>query len=191
MLALALRNGYGHYRKTILLSNGATWIRNMKEVIFPDTQQILDFYHLCENVSNFAKDVFKKDETIYSPWSDRICVLLRDSRHEKALQEIKSLGKKLLSRSKHDIVRYIENNIDNIDYYSYIQKGYLIGSGPIESSNRTVVQKRMKQPGMRWNTETGQYIITLLTKLKSNLWEQDVVKAVYSHYGVTQVYNKR
>ncbi|MDR0684516.1 MAG: hypothetical protein LBF83_05255 [Spirochaetaceae bacterium] len=32
------------------MSDGAAWIRNMVEELFPDAQQILDFFHLCENV---------------------------------------------------------------------------------------------------------------------------------------------
>ena len=69
LFACALRNGYGNYKQTVLLSDGAAWIRNMKELLFPDAQQILDFYHLCENVYTFAKDIFNMDESLYKPWA--------------------------------------------------------------------------------------------------------------------------
>jgi hypothetical protein len=46
LFACALRNGYGTYGETVILSDGATWIRNMKEELFPDARQILDYYHL-------------------------------------------------------------------------------------------------------------------------------------------------
>jgi hypothetical protein len=184
MLALALRNGYGQYRQTVLLSDGATWIRKMKDELFPDAQQILDFFHLCENVSNFSKSVFSMDEAKYRPWTDMMCDLLKASCLEKAIGEIKKLGKRLLSKSKHDLLQYLMHNKDNIDYATYIGNGYFIGSGAIESGNRTVLQQRLKQPGMRWNTKTGQYILTLMAKDKSGLWEQDVVQAIYRHYGI-------
>ncbi|MDR1135683.1 MAG: UPF0236 family protein, partial [Clostridiales Family XIII bacterium] len=58
LFACAVRNGYGTYGETVILSDGATWIRNMKEELFPDAQQILDYYHLCENVNDFAKQIF-------------------------------------------------------------------------------------------------------------------------------------
>ncbi|MBR4741351.1 MAG: UPF0236 family protein, partial [Desulfovibrio sp.] len=57
--ALAVRNGYGRYRETVLISDGATWIRNLKEMMFPDAQQILDLFHLKENVGKFTQFVFK------------------------------------------------------------------------------------------------------------------------------------
>ncbi|MDR1134843.1 MAG: hypothetical protein LBL49_01490 [Clostridiales Family XIII bacterium] len=44
--ACALRGGYGSFRETVILSDGATWIRNMAEELFPDAQHILDFFHL-------------------------------------------------------------------------------------------------------------------------------------------------
>lgn len=33
-LALALRSDYGKYKNTVIISDGATWIRNMKEEHF-------------------------------------------------------------------------------------------------------------------------------------------------------------
>jgi hypothetical protein len=111
----------------ILISDGATWIRNLEEELFPDAQLILDFYHLCEKVTDFAKDVFDKNEN-----------------------------------------------------------KYLIGSGAIESENKNFLQQRLKQPGMRWNLIYAQYIVTLMSKVKSGLWREDVVKPVLSHYNVKE-----
>lgn len=62
MLALARRNGYGKIKQTVIISDGATWIRNIKEELFPDAQQILDLFHLKENTYNFAKTIFSNDE---------------------------------------------------------------------------------------------------------------------------------
>jgi hypothetical protein len=186
MLALALRNGYGRYGKTIILSDGATWIRNMKEELFPKAQQILDFYHLCENVSKFAKNIFGEKDSRHKDWADMICDFLRDSCFNRALSEINKLGKRSLAKSKFDLTQYLKNNEKNLDYASYIKNGFYIGSGAIESANRTVLQRRMKLPGMRWNLDTAQYLLSLIAKEKSGLWESDVVEATYRHYGVEQ-----
>jgi hypothetical protein len=58
LLAAAVENGYGQYRETVLISDGAAWIRNMGEELFPDAVQILDLYHLAENIYTFGKYVF-------------------------------------------------------------------------------------------------------------------------------------
>jgi hypothetical protein len=184
MFTLALRNGYGRYKQTVILSDGATWIRNMKDEFFPDAQQILDFFHLCENVTNFAKCVFSMDENKYKPWAENVNKLLKASKSFEAITEIRNLGEDLLKKSKHDLEQYIVNNIDNIDYESYINKGYFIGSGAIESANRTVLQRRLKQAGMRWQVKNGHYVVSLSAKYRNGLWEKDVVLVAYQHYGV-------
>ncbi|MDR1319947.1 MAG: hypothetical protein LBK56_00750, partial [Gracilibacteraceae bacterium] len=97
LFACAVRNGYGEYKETVLLSDGATWIRNMKDELFPDAQQILDYYHLCENVSNYAKQIFKMDEKLYKPWSEQeqVCAALKAGEYQKVLADIgKPSGKK-------------------------------------------------------------------------------------------------
>jgi hypothetical protein len=175
----ALRNGYGIYEKTVLLSDGATWIRNMKEEIFPDAQQILDFYHLCENVCDFAKSVFRMDEEKYKPWADNACSLLKKGKIKEVLSIV---GRCETPSSGFNLYGYIENNLANIDYPDYISQGFFIGSGGIESGNKTVLQKRLKQSGMRWNPTTAQYLLTLRTKQLSGLWDKEVVSTVSKYY---------
>ena len=184
LLACALRNGYGNYKETVILSDGAAWIRNMKEVLFPDAQQILDFYHLCENVYKFAKDIYNMDESLYKPWSERVCKELKESLYRDVLQELDGMDKKQKEKSTINLHGYISNNINNIDYVSYLKKGYFIGSGAIESANKTVLQKRMKQAGMRWNISSAQSLLTLRTKYESGLWCKDVEIPISKHYGV-------
>ncbi|MDR2459496.1 MAG: hypothetical protein LBE38_01745 [Deltaproteobacteria bacterium] len=184
MFSLALRNGYGHYKETVLISDGATWIRNMKEELFPDAQQILDFYHLCENVSTCAKDVFLLDEGKYKPWAKKICDLFKASKYQAALANIDKLYNNRNKKAINRLKTYINNNINHIDYANYIKKGYFIGSGAVESANRYVPQGRLKLPGMRWQVKNGQYVLSLMAKYKSALWEQEVVEPIYDLYGV-------
>ncbi|MDR2443306.1 MAG: hypothetical protein LBE31_07290, partial [Deltaproteobacteria bacterium] len=47
----SVRNGYGKYGNVVLLSDGATWIRHMKDKYYPDVQQILDFFQLKTHIS--------------------------------------------------------------------------------------------------------------------------------------------
>jgi hypothetical protein len=172
----ALKNGYGTYGKTILISDGATWIRNMREELFPDAQQILDYYHLCENVNTYAKHLFGAQPSQYSPWANEICALLKASRWVEVLDDLKNRRKPSLCPV--DLNSYIVNNITNIDYGEYTEAGYFIGSGAIESGNKSVLQHRLKQAGMRWNVETAQFLMTLRAKYKSKLWVQEVEQPV-------------
>ena len=168
----ALKNGYGKYEKTIFLGDGATWIRNMCEELFPDAQQILDFYHLCENVNTYAKHIFGAEASLYSEWANRMCTLLRSSQWDVVLDDLSK--RKNPANCPIDLYGYIANNVANIDYKRYIKEDFYIGSGAIESGNKSVLQLRLKQAGMRWNVQTAQSILTLRTKYKSDLWVQEV-----------------
>ncbi|MDR0622695.1 MAG: hypothetical protein LBJ61_12625 [Deltaproteobacteria bacterium] len=170
MLALALRNGYGKNEQTVLISDCASWIRNMKELFFCDAQQILDYFHLCENISKYVKSVFEPDSIELKDWIKTVTELFKESKTKTAIQMIKKLnfnGKR--PSGSFNLLGYIENNSHNIDYPFYRQKGWLIGSGYIESGNKSVLQQRLKKQGMRWTTQNGQFILTLMSKAKSLL----------------------
>ena len=174
LLACALRNGYGLFKETVVLSDGATWIRNMVEELFPDAQQILDFFHLCENVYTYAKALFNMDASKYIPWAKRICAQLRASEYKLVLQELELMEDKKPNGCPVNLYGYISNNINNIDYAEYEKRGYFIGSGAIESGNKLILQDRLKRAGMRWNITTAQAMLTLKTKAESGIWFRDV-----------------
>jgi hypothetical protein len=48
------------------------------------------------------------------------------------------------------LLTYLNNNSHRMTYKTFFDKGYLIGSGAIESAQRTVVQHRLKRSGQRW-----------------------------------------
>ena len=176
LFSCALKNGYGQYEKTILISDGAAWIRNVREELFPDAQQILDFYHLCENVNTYAKHLFGPEPDQYAPWANETCALLKKSKWREVLNALEN--RKRPHNCPVDLCGYITNNAANIDYARYIEEGYYIGSGAIESGNKSVLQHRLKQAGMRWNVQTAQYLLSLRTKYKSGLWVHEVERPI-------------
>jgi hypothetical protein len=183
LAACAVRNGYGLYEETVVLGDGATWIRTMVEEYFPDAQQILDFYHLCENVHEYARHYFGADEKKYKEWADKTCAALKKSRYASVLEELGLHDARNRGKCPVNLYGYITNNIKNIDYVAYEEKGYFIGSGAIESGNKIVLQQRLKQAGMRWNVETAQNMLTLKAKAESALWHSDVESYVLDLLG--------
>jgi hypothetical protein len=176
----AVRNGYGDYEKTIVVSDGAAWIRNMCEELFPDALQILDLYHLAENVFSFGKYLFANDEKQYTPWAEHIISLLKRSEWEEVLTRLEKYKNRVLPAGVVNLNTYIRNNRHKIDYAEYKRHGYYIGSGPIESGNKTVVQKRCKQAGMRWNETNAQYMLTLRAKEESGLWVKAMEDSIFA-----------
>lgn len=181
LFALALENNYDPEREVVILSDGAAWIRNISEELFPGAAMILDLFHLFENVHTYAKGLFPEESDKANNWAKAICEKLEDGKWKEVLEkdvEDKSvLGFNLYS--------YIKSNSDRIDYPLYKEKGYFVGSGAIESGNKVVVQKRLKLAGMRWNTESAQYLLTLRAKFSSGRWISDVEAAVARLFSIT------
>lgn len=181
----AVRNGYGQYRNTVLLSDGAAWIRHMKEELFPDAQQILDKFHAKENTFKFAKALFKEKQEQYLPWAEDICQKLDEGKWEQILQILEPYKEKSFGPGIVNLYTYLNNNKDNIDYPAYEAKGFFVGSGAIESGNKIAVQNRLKLPGMRWNEETAQYVLSIKAKIESRLWEKETVPMLLKFMGAS------
>ena len=178
VLALAVRAGYGNYTDTVFISDGATWIRTMIQEVFPDAQQILDYYHLCENVNKYARGLFglsESREAARKKWANDICDSLKKSQYQHVLKELGADSAVIVDGSSFNLYGYITNNINNIDYLEYQQRGFFIGSGIVESANKTILQDRLKRAGMRWNIQHAQAMLALRVKQKSGLWDIDVV----------------
>ncbi len=107
--------------------------------------------------------------------------MLLDEGVEKTIQSLKMMpiattGAK---KCKEKLLNYFEANVYRIDYPTYDQKGYYIGSGAIESAHRTVIQKRLKLSGQRWTMEGAQRVLNLRVLKMSGKWNvaQDAIRA--------------
>jgi hypothetical protein len=170
----AARAGYGLLKKVVVIGDGAAWIWNMCEELFPDAVRILDYFHLSENVHGYAKALYPLDEIGRKLWVNTVLDLIKEEKVDEALKYIAVKLIKNLPPGVGNVYNYIENNKDRIKYKIYKEKGYYIGSGPIESGNKVVIQQRMKQSGMRWGVSGGQYIAALRAKYESDLWNNVV-----------------
>ena len=108
-------------------------------------------------------------------WAKDVCDSLKNSQYQNVLNELGEDSAVSVDGSSFNLHGYITNNKNNIDYLEYQQRGLFIGSGIIESANKTILQDRLKRAGMRWNIQCAQAMLTLRTKQESGLWDTDVV----------------
>lgn len=172
VLDAAVRAGYGKIKNVVVIADGATWIRNMCEEIFPDAVQILDLFHLKENIYDYAKYKYKGDASKYTPWAEVFIEKIENGETDEALAALPD--NENFPAGTVNLKTYINNNRDKIRYSQYREAGYFVGSGAIESANKLIVQRRLKQAGMRWSVDGAQALLTLRSKVESNLWD-DVV----------------
>jgi hypothetical protein len=169
-------SGYLEHKNTIIIADGAKWIWNLAEEFFPESIKILDFYHLAENINRYAKVIYPENEIARKKWVNKIIKYVKNGKEDLAIQNIEkaAIPKDKLPAGVVNLPEYITNNRERIKYQEYKEKGYYIGSGPIESGNKTVIQQRMKLSGMRWSIDGAQFIAALRAKYKSNKWNEDL-----------------
>jgi hypothetical protein len=177
VFAAACKAGYGKIKEVVVIGDGAQWIWNMCEELFPDAVQILDYYHLSENTHDYARFLYPEDEIGRRKWVKQVLDAVIGGKVEEAIKLIETRKVEKLPYGVVNLYAYIKNNRNRINYKSFKDRGYYIGSGAIESGNKMVIQQRMKQSGMRWSINGGQYIAALRTKHESGLWE-DVIDVI-------------
>lgn len=167
------------YRKKICVADGAKWIWNWASDIYPKMIQILDFFHAMEKLGTYAALQYEDNPVQKIKWIERQKEFLLA---DKVLQVIKNVSRQEPKnqnalKAKKELLSYYKNNKKRMMYGTYKEKGYIIGSGAIESAHRNVVQQRMKLSGQRWSMKGAQHIVNLRACKKSNQWS-DVVDLI-------------
>ena len=159
----ASRLGWGEKTKIHCLGDGARWIHEQVERVF-GTQgtYLIDFFHLSEYLAGAAKTCCKKTPR---EWLRAQQLKMKKCGFEEVLKEIKKYTEHEEIKNEDAPVRrccrYMENRRGQFDYQEALVEELPIGSGEIESGNRSVIQKRLKIPGAWWNINTAEHMLAL------------------------------
>ncbi len=169
LFTLAINMGYLEMERVVVLADGAHWIWNICKELFPDAIQILDYYHLKENVFEYFAEVYKDNIELAKKEARKL--IKKIDRGTKIATILKGIPE--ITNKPDNIVNlpnYLEYHQERILYKKYKQENLDIGSGVIESGNKNVIQHRMKQTGMKWLESSVQAIATLRCLLFSDKW---------------------
>ncbi len=163
----AARAGYGQYERTVMIGDGAHWICNLCDELFPDAIQVLDYYHMSEHVYAYARYLYPENEGAMKGWAK---ATIKDIECGNVEGVIASLDGANVPPGVANLRQYLGHNRHRVNYQELKDQGLHVGSGAIESGNKKVIQQRMKQSGMRWGEVTGQYVAILRAKSASMMW---------------------
>lgn len=181
VFAKAVELEYWKYENIVFISDGATWLRNMINELFPEAIQILDKFHLIENIYEYAKYIFNEDIKKVEKFKDKIIDYCYSNEYNLIVKELNKYKNISIPKTTCNLPVYLENNKDKINYSKYEHSSWFVGSGAIESSNKTVVQLRLKQAGMRWSVDGANYVITLRCMYESDNWDK-IEKIVVDYF---------
>jgi len=67
---------------------------------------------------------------------------------------------------------YLEKRVAQMEYAAFVEEGWPIGSGLVESANKLVVEARLKGAGMHWSRASVNPMVALRTVVCNDRWEE-------------------
>ncbi len=90
----------------------------------------------------------------------------------RAAQQKRRNGLKGTKDDYHTAINYLKKYRSHMDFAERKRRGDPIGSGITEAGCKVIFNQRLKQSGMRWHRQTGQYIVDLRTANRSGIWNR-------------------
>ncbi len=161
-------------KNLVFIADGAKWIWNWVEDSYPNSIQILDFFHAKEHLCQFAKEYYS-DEKVRQDWIEDQAKCLKEQDVSVFIKNIKNLPisiKKNVEEKKRVLLEYYNNHSNRMRYKYFLEQGFLIGSGAMEAAHKNVLQHRLKLSGQRWTMAGLQQMTQLRVVYKSNKWNR-------------------
>jgi hypothetical protein len=174
---LAVKRGLRTAYEIVFIGDGAPWIWKLASQHFPEAVQIVDWYHAKDHLWVVGRLVFGEGTQAAHEWVQQQLDRLMGGKVEEviaALSELSSVDSESsdVMDKIHSNITYFTNNKDRMRYNEYVEKGYHIGSGTVESACKHVVGQRLKQAGMRWSVEGADAILQLRILRKNGEWHK-------------------
>ncbi len=159
----AIRRGLALALQVVLLIDGAEGLANMGRLCFPGAIQIVDFYHALEHAGKVLVVLLGSKEhpdykTRLGRWARR---LLNDKVEQLIAQARQECAGKPQAEAVEKELGYFVRNTARMQYGTFRDKGFFIGSGVIEAGCKTVIGSRCKQSGMFWGRPGAENVLAL------------------------------
>ncbi len=154
--------------------DGAEWEQKFIDYHRPDAVRILDFPHGAESVAAAGRSVYGEQSAEFKPWFEKQRHQLRHGEEEEVLGELRRLAQQTPGSREliEDSLQYLMKRREMIRYEEFVEAGYPIGSGSVESANKVVIQARMKQAGMHWARANVNPMAALRNVACNDRWEE-------------------
>lgn len=153
MWSLAWHHGVPTATDSSVTADGAEWIWRLVADLFPDSVQIVDWYHACEHLAQAAKALHPTHEGAAQRWFRKRCKDLYKGEIHKITLRLDTAG-----LSKHS--RYFHTYQRKMNYQACLEDGYPIGSGTVESSVKQF-KTRLTGTGMRWSRPAAEEMLII------------------------------
>lgn len=161
-------------RQVVAINDGAYWIQNFIDYHAPNAIRIIDFAHAQSYLATIGKIIYGPESDGFKQWFRRFSHRLKTEPPHRLLAELYLLQTHHQDHPQtgeiEQAIRYLDSRRKMIDYAHFIRLKFPIGSGMVESGHKVVVQRRMKQAGMRWAEQNVNPMLALRMALCNHRW---------------------
>lgn len=151
------------------VGDGASWIPEQGErVAGLRYTHLIDLYHLCDY---FAEAVVG--------WStdpkQEVNCLKEQFEQGLGTEALAELKQRRIALPEHEglraCIQYIENRPGQFEYKRAKERELPVGSGKVESTHRSLIQRRLKKPGTWWLRDNAEKMADLRVARANNCWD--------------------
>jgi hypothetical protein len=169
------RRGGENARRVVAVNDGALWIQSFIDYHCPRAVRVLDFAHAQEYVATVGRAIYGADTEAFRAWYGRMSRQLGQQSPQRTVADLQLLLRQHPDHPETEemeqAIRYLDRRLTMIDYPHFRRQQLPIGSGHVESGHKVVMQKRMKQAGMRWAEASLNPMLALRTTLCNQTWQ--------------------
>ena len=165
----AMRRRFTQAKRTVVIGDGAPWIWNIADELFPSAVQIVDRYHVKEYLSTVGKAIYGAASDAARLWSERRHEELDTGRFSNLIRAVRRHANRCSEARK--CVRYLQRNRERIQYPKFEAAGICTSSGVVEAGCKVAIGTRLKRAGMHWTVRGANAIIALRCSRLSGRFE--------------------
>lgn len=169
------RRGGENAHRVVAVQDGALWIQSFIDYHCPRAVRVIDFAHAQAYVASVGRAIHGAESEAFRQWYARMSKQLGHQPPQRTVNELRLLQRQHADHPEGEAIelaiRYLERRLPMIDYPHFRRQQIPIGSGNVESGHKVVMQRRMKQAGMRWAEANLNPMLALRLALCNQRWQ--------------------
>lgn len=168
------QRGGENAQRVVAVNDGARWIQAFIDYHCPQAVRVIDFAHAQSYVATVGKAIYGAESQTFQTWFAAARQQLGKKPPQRTMADLRFLQRKHdpegQNQELEQAIHYLASRMDMIDYPHFRRQQIPIGSGIGESGNKVVMQRRMKQAGMRWAESSLNPLLALRNLLCNQRW---------------------